>query len=71
MALDIKKVEYYNVTVDGRAGEGSKLLSVFAGAGVNLLAFKAVPVEHMRTRFSLFPNDNLKLNREVTAWFST
>lgn len=61
MSLDIKKVEYYNITVDGHAGEGSKLLSVFAGVGVNLLAFKAVPVEHMRTRFSLFPDDGLKM----------
>ena len=62
MALDIKKVEYYNITVDGHAGEGSKLLSVFAGVGVNLLAFKAVPVEPMRTQFSFFPDDSIKLN---------
>ncbi len=62
MSLDIKKVEYYNITVDGHAGEGFKLLSVFAGAGVNLLAFKAVPVESMRTRFSVFPDDSLKMN---------
>jgi len=62
MTLDLKKVEYYNITVDGHAGEGSKLLSVVAGFGVNLLAFKAVPVEPMRTRFSLFPDDSLRMN---------
>lgn len=62
MTLDFKKVEYYNITVDGHAGEGAKLLSVFAGFGVNLLAFKAVPVEPMRTQFSLFPDDSLKMN---------
>jgi hypothetical protein len=50
MALVIKKVEYYNVIVDGNAGEGYKLLSVFAGIGINLLAFKAVPLEPGRTR---------------------
>ena len=61
MALDIKKVEYYNITVDGYAGEGYKLLSVFAGVGVNLLAFKAVPVEPKHTRFSLFPDDSSKM----------
>jgi hypothetical protein len=61
MALKIKKVDYFNITVDGNAGEGFKLLSVFAGAGVNLLAFRAVPVEPKRTRFSLFPDDSLKL----------
>jgi hypothetical protein len=62
MAWDIEQVEYYNLTVDGHAGEGAKLLSVFAEAGVNLLAFKAVPVDPMRTRFSLFPDDSLKMN---------
>lgn len=62
MTLDFKKVEYYNITVDGYAGEGAKLLSAVAGFGVNLLAFKAVPVEPMRTRFSLFPDDSLRMN---------
>ena len=49
MALDVKKTEYYYVTIDGHAGEASRLLSVFAKAGVNLLAFKAVPVDPRRT----------------------
>ena len=40
MALDINKVEYYNITVDGNAGEGFKLLSVFAGVGVTYLLSK-------------------------------
>ncbi len=62
MALDIKKIEYYNITVEGHVGEGSKLLSVFSDAGVNLLAFKAVALEPMRTQFTLFPDDGLKMN---------
>jgi hypothetical protein len=61
MTLDVKKGEYFNITVDGDAGEGFKLLSVFAAAGVNLLAFKAVPVEPTRTRFTLFPDDSSKM----------
>ena len=61
MAFDIKRVEYYNITVEDHAGEGSKLLSLFAGVGVNLLAFKAVPLEPMRTQFTLFPNDGLRM----------
>jgi len=61
MALAIKRAEYYNLTVEGHAGEGAKLLSVFAGAGVNLLAFKAVPLDPGRTRFSLFPDDGSKM----------
>ncbi|RPI05218.1 MAG: hypothetical protein EHM64_07260 [Ignavibacteriae bacterium] len=63
MALEIKKIDYYNITVDGDAGEGFRLLSVFAGAGVNLLAFKAVPAVPGRTRFSVFPDDSSKLKK--------
>ena len=62
MALDIKKAEYFNITVESNAAEGFKLLSVFAGAGINLLAFKAVPVGSKRTKFSLFPDDSSKMN---------
>ncbi len=61
MAFDIKTVQYYNTTVEAHAGAASKLLALFAGAGVNLLAFKAVPVEPGRTRFTLFPNDGSKM----------
>ena len=61
MAFDVKRVEYYNLTVEGHAAEGSKLLSLFAGFGVNLLAFKAVPSERTHTRFTLFPDDGSKM----------
>jgi len=61
MAFDIKSVEYYYITVEDQAGEGFKLLSVFAGVGVNLLAFEAVPLGPMRTQFTLFPDDGLKM----------
>jgi hypothetical protein len=61
MAFDVKRVEYYSTTVENHAGEGSKLLSVFAGVGVSLLAFKAVPLGSMRTQFTLFPNDGQKM----------
>jgi hypothetical protein len=61
MALDVRKVEYYNATVGAQAGDASKLLSVFAGVGVSLLAFKAVPLEPRRTQFTLFPNDGSKM----------
>jgi hypothetical protein len=61
MAFDIKRVEYYNTTVEGHAGEASKLLALFAGAGVSLLAFKAVPLQPRQTRFSLFPNNSVKM----------
>ena len=61
MALDVKVVEYYHTTVDGHAGDASRLLSVFAGVGISLLAFKAVPLAPGRTRFTLFPDDGRKM----------
>ncbi len=61
MALEIKKVEYFNTTVEGHVGDGSIMLSIFAGVGISWLAFKAVPVEQGRTRFSLFPDDREKM----------
>jgi hypothetical protein len=65
MAFDIKSVEYYYITVEDKVGEGFKLLSVFAGVGVNLLAFEAVPLGPMRTQFTLFPDDGLKMTEEA------
>jgi hypothetical protein len=61
MSFDVKSVEYYNITVEEHAGEAAKLLSMFAGVGVSLLAFKAVPLAPGYTRFTLFPNDSLKM----------
>jgi hypothetical protein len=61
MALDIKQVEYYNIIVDGHIADGSKLLSIIAGAGVSFNAFKAVPLDPMRTQFSLFPMDSANM----------
>jgi hypothetical protein len=61
MALEIRKVEYFNIRVDNNAGEAYKLLSKFANVGISLLAFKAIPVEHKQTQFSIFPNDSSKM----------
>lgn len=61
MALDILQVEYYNITVEGRITDASKLLSTIAGAGVDFHAFKAVPVKAGRTQFTLFAKDSAKM----------
>ncbi len=61
MAFNIRKTEYYKIAVDGQVAEGSKLLSLFAGFGISLLAFKAVPLEHRRTLFTLFPDDGSRM----------
>ncbi|GIK41050.1 MAG: hypothetical protein BroJett011_48830 [Chloroflexota bacterium] len=61
MALDIKQVEYYNIIVNDHMADGSRLLSIIAGAGVSFHAFKAVPLGPRRTQFSLFPMDSVKM----------
>lgn len=61
MTFDVKKVTYYDVTVEDHAGEGAKLLALFANVGVNLLAFKAVSLGPKGTQFTLFPNDGSKM----------
>jgi hypothetical protein len=61
MTLGIRRVEYFKAAVGDQAGEASKLLSLVAGFGVSLLAFKAVPLGPGRIQFSLFPDDAAKM----------
>ncbi len=39
MALDILRVEYYNITVEDQITNAAKLLSIIADAGVDFHAF--------------------------------
>jgi hypothetical protein len=61
MALDILPVAYYSITVEGHITQASKLLSILAAAGVDFHAFKAVPVNPNRTRFTLFAKDSVRM----------
>ena len=61
MAFDVERIDYYTMTVAEQVGDGSRLLSVFAGVGVDLLAFKAVSLAPGGARFTLFPRDGSKM----------
>ncbi|MBN1373494.1 MAG: hypothetical protein JW987_16265 [Anaerolineaceae bacterium] len=61
MALEVQKVQYYNVTVQGQIAEGSELLTTIANFGVDFLAYKAIPLGSNQTRFTLFPVDSSTL----------
>jgi hypothetical protein len=61
MTLKYRKVEYYNIVVQGHVAEGSKLLTTIADAGVDFLAYKATPLEQNRTQFTLFAIDGSKM----------
>jgi hypothetical protein len=59
MALSIRSVEYWNVTVRDRPGAAYEVLSQLAAANVSLLAFSAVPIGVEYAQLVLFP-DNVK-----------
>ena len=61
MTLKYRKVEYYNIAVQGHIAEGSRILTTIADAGVDFLAYKAIPLEQNRTQFTLFPIEGSKM----------
>ena len=61
MGLDVMKIDYYNIMIDGQITSASILLSTIVGAGVDFHAFKAIPVEPDRTQFTLFAKDTSKM----------
>jgi hypothetical protein len=65
MSYTIRRVEYFNTSVKDEPGESYKVLSAFAGLGVNLLAFTAVPVGPDTTQLTLFPEEASKMAREA------
>jgi len=57
MPFNVKRVEYFNLTVQDQPGEAYKMLSALSSHGVNLLAFTAVPTGPTHTQLSVFPDD--------------
>lgn len=56
MAATVRSVDYVYVTIKERPGEAYQLLSQLAEAGVNLLAFSAIPFGPGHTQLVLFPD---------------
>lgn len=61
MAVRIRRVEYFYLNVKDQPGEAYKLLALFAGRGINLLAFTAIPTGEQRTQLTIFPEDPQRL----------
>ena len=64
MAHRIRRVEYFHVTVPDRPGEAFRFLSALAEAGLDLLAFTAIPVGLFQTQLTIFPSDPARLQTE-------
>jgi hypothetical protein len=65
MEFKVRRVEYFYTTVRDQVGEGYELLSLLAEAGVNLVAFTAVPIGPLHTQLTVFPDDPGKLVQEA------
>jgi hypothetical protein len=66
MAHRIRRVEYFHVTVPDRPGEAFRFLSALAEAGLDLLAFTAIPVGIFQTQLTIFPSDPARL--QTPSW---
>lgn len=61
MAFEIKRADYFHLTVPAEPDKACRLLHDFAELGVNLLAFSAVPIGPETTQLTVFPEDAAKL----------
>ena len=65
MPLDVRRVEYYNITLSDDIAAASMMLADVAGVGVDQLAFKAIRRGPGHTRFTLFPENGTLLKDEA------
>lgn len=65
MAYQIRRVDYYFVTVKDEPGEAYKFLSQLASLGINLLAFTAVPAGENSAQLTLFPESSLNFQQKA------
>ncbi len=63
MADRVRKVNYVYLTVPNRAGQGAKVLSELADAGVNLLAYSGFPAGKGKAQLDLVPENMAALRR--------
>lgn len=67
VADKVRRVEYYDVAVPDRSGEGLKILSALKNAGVLLLAYHAFPTGGGQAQIDLVPEDARKLKQAAQA----
>lgn len=63
MIATVQAVSYFYATVPDRPDDACRLLSQLAGAGVNLLAFAAIPLGPEHTQLVLFPDNPQRLTQ--------
>jgi hypothetical protein len=54
----IRRIDYFYVTVSDKPGEGARVLAALQAAGVNLLGISAFPHGARRSQLDLIPEDS-------------
>ena len=65
MAYTIQRVQYYYTTVKDIPGEAYRMLNMISEAGINQLAFSAVPTGPNTTQLAIFPEDTTRFTNEA------
>jgi hypothetical protein len=76
---EIRRIDYYYVTVPDKRGEAARVLVALRGAGINLLGVSAFPHGARRSQLDLIPEDSaaftkaakgagLKLSKKKTGF---
>lgn len=67
MGDEIRRIDYYYVTVPDKPGEGSRILTALRQAGVNLLGVSAFPYGARRSQLDLIPADSAAFTKAAKA----
>jgi len=67
MELTIRKVEYFYANIQDTPGAAYQFLSRLGEAGVNLLAFNAIPTGPENAQLVIFPDDPTLLHEAARA----
>jgi len=57
MAEEVRKIDYYYVSVPDKPGEASRILSALCAGGVNLLGFSGFPQGARKAQLDFVPED--------------
>ena len=58
MPDEIKRIDYFYVTLPDKPGAGARILAALRGAGLNLLGVSAFPHGARRSQLDLIPEDS-------------
>jgi hypothetical protein len=67
MADEIRRIDYYYVSVPDKPGEGARILTALQQAGVNLIGISAFPHGARRSQLDLIPEDSAILAKAAKA----